>query len=298
MKPQRAFVADRVVARHCPELLGTSLPAVPDLLPQVGLFGERLARQLALGLARLTGTDAPTVRTTPPRTATLEQIEQEALRLASYGLLAAGDDGHPVLLTLAAAPVLRLVDRAFGGRGQVPDPLPEAFPLSAELLIGRLEKTVSEALTRSLGDAALTIVPLRRETRLPQLAPFPRAEPVVELTLTVEERGSPPWMLALAFPLGTLVRLFEGREKRRSQAPAMAGKGPGHEPFASIPVTLNAVIVDMAIGFSKLADLKPGDILPVAVARSVPLKAGRRTLAVGTIGEFEDRVAVQLTSAF
>lgn len=54
----------------------------------------------------------------------------------------------------------------------------------------------------------------------------------------------------------------------------------------------------MAVPFSRIASLQPGDVLPVAVARAVPIKAGDRTIGAGTIGEFEDRVAVQITNAF
>jgi len=63
-----------------------------------------------------------------------------------------------------------------------------------------------------------------------------------------------------------------------------------------MPVT--AVLVDMRIGFSQLSALKVGDVLPVAVARSVPLKIADTTIAHGTIGEVDDRVAVQITHAF
>ena len=65
-----------------------------------------------------------------------------------------------------------------------------------------------------------------------------------------------------------------------------------------MPVPVTAVLVDMTIGFSRLTSLKPGDVLPVAVARSVPLQVDGRTIATGTIGEVEDRVAVQILQAF
>ena len=47
-----------------------------------------------------------------------------------------------------------------------------------------------------------------------------------------------------------------------------------------------------------IAALQPGQILPVAVARSIPLKGGGKTIAHGTIGAMDDRVAVQITQAF
>jgi flagellar motor switch protein FliM len=37
-------------------------------------------------------------------------------------------------------------------------------------------------------------------------------------------------------------------------------------------------------------------VLPVAVARQVPLRIGSRTLTRGTVGSQDDRVALQLTT--
>lgn len=54
----------------------------------------------------------------------------------------------------------------------------------------------------------------------------------------------------------------------------------------------------MRIPFSSLSTLKPGQLLPVAVARSVPLTIGDKVVAHGTVGEMDDRVAVQITHAF
>jgi flagellar motor switch protein FliM len=39
-------------------------------------------------------------------------------------------------------------------------------------------------------------------------------------------------------------------------------------------------------------------VLPVSVARHVPLRVGEATIAHGTVGTLDDRVAVQITSAF
>ena len=69
-------------------------------------------------------------------------------------------------------------------------------------------------------------------------------------------------------------------------------------PYGDVPLTLSATLVDMTIGFRRLCALRPGDILPVAVARSVPLKADGKTIAHGTIGESDDRIAIQITNAF
>ena len=54
----------------------------------------------------------------------------------------------------------------------------------------------------------------------------------------------------------------------------------------------------MQMPLSRLATLEVGDVLPVAVARSVPLWAGERAIAAGAAGALDDRVALRLTQAF
>lgn len=286
----------RVKASHCKELLGSG-PSIGELVPALSLVGERLARALAAGLARLSGGEAPVVCVGMPMDTTLASIQSELDGLASHSLLAIGPEALPMLATFEAAPVFRLVDRAFGGSGDVPHPLPDSFPLSAELLIARIEATVAEALATAFGGGAQHgVQPLRRETSLRQLAPFDKHEDLLQLSLEVEEAGCNPWSLSLAFPQATLAALITAPRhpvKERAGRPA-----PTAEPFASMPLPVRAVLVEMTVAFSRLSTLKPGDILPVAVARSVPLKTGEQTIATGTVGELDDRVAVQLTNAF
>lgn len=290
--------SERVKAKHCKALLDTG-PSIGDLVPALSLVGERLARALGGGLAKLLGSDMPVVRVGMPMDGTLASIQAELDGLASHALMAVGPQGKPMLLTFEAAPVFRLVDRTFGGRGDVPDPLPESFPLSAELLIARIEETVAEAVTVAFGGGMEHGVrALRRETSLRQLAPFDRTEDLLQLSLEIEEAGFDPWSLSLAFPQATLAALVTVPRHPRVVRGLFPAPDPAAEPFASMPLPVKAVLVDMTMGFSRLSSLKPGDILPVAVARSVPLKVGDRTIAAGTVGELDDRVAVQVSNAF
>lgn len=284
-------------AKHCAELLGTG-PSIDELVPALSLLGEKLARVLPAGLARFSGGEPPLVRTGMPMDCTLGSIQAEIETLASHALMAVGPKGLPLLATFEAAPVLRLVDRAFGGRGVVPDPLPDTFPLSAELLLARIEEAIAGALTATFGGEEHKVRPLRRDTSLRQLNPFDKRAELLQLSLEIEEPGVEPWSLSLAFPQPTLAAVMAAprRAARMDQRPA--APDPMSEPYASMPVSVTAVLVDMTLGFSRLSSLKPGDVLPVAVARSVPLQVDGRTIATGTIGEVEDRVAVQIQHAF
>lgn len=296
-QPQATTQARRK-ARHCAELLGAE-PGIDELVPALSLLGEKLARVLPAGLSRVTGGEPPLVRVGMPVDCTLGTIQAEIEHLAAHTLMAMGPKGLPLLATFEAAPVLRLVDRAFGGKGLVPDPLPDAFPLSAELLIGRIEDGIASALGAAFGGGEMHRVrAMRRDTSLRQLNPFARGETLLQVSLEVEEPGAEPWSLALAFPLPTLAAATQVPRRKPRRAARPAAPDPAAEPFASLPVEVTAVLVDMTLGFSRLAALRPGDVLPVAVARAVPISVDGRTIATGAIGEVEDRVAVQIQHAF
>lgn len=287
-----------MVAQHCSELLGRKVPAMDDLVPALAIMADRLARNIALGLARLSGSEPPLVRCATPRIALADELSLDAQTLTSYSVLGIGPERERVLLTCAAAPVFRLVDRAFGGRGALPHPMPPSFPLSAELLAQRLEQTIAFALQEALGLCELTVQPIARHTNCSHVTPFAPGDTACEVSLSIEEPGCEPWALSLAFAQPTLAALFAGREHDVSAALARRLPDVMDEPFASLPITLTAIVVDMKVPFTRMAALRPGDIIPIAFARSVPLKAGDHTIASGTIGEFEDRVAIQITTAF
>ena len=46
---------------------------------------------------------------------------------------------------------------------------------------------------------------------------------------------------------------------------------------------------------TSVAALAPGDVLPIMVARSVPLQIGDAVIARGTVGEVDKQVALQIT---
>ena len=117
MKPERAFVAERVLAQHCPELLRSSAAPIP-LMPALTRLGDGLARTLSIALAPLSAGEAPLVRSQTPRECTMAELAQQIGPLAANSLLTAGSPDMPLLASVEAEAVLRMVDRAFGGRGE------------------------------------------------------------------------------------------------------------------------------------------------------------------------------------
>ncbi len=298
MKPERAFVAERPAAQHCAELVRGAEPSAEVLLPRLAAIGEPLARALAAALAPLTGGEAPQVRCGELRQSTPLELTKDIAPLAANCLLAAGAPDTALLLSIEARAVLSLIDRAFGGRGEAPAKLPDAFPLSAELLIVRLEALAAAAIAKATGTAA-RLDPLRRDSSLERLAPFTEGTALALIPIEVEKVGGGAWHMTLAVPHETLPALLGDRKHPAASRPEAANAcDPLTGPFGDMPLTLSAVLVDMRIPVSALASLAPGQVIPVAVARSIPIKIGGSTVAHGTVGAMDERVAVQIAQAF
>ncbi len=299
MKPERSFVAERALAVHCPELLRAAPPPA-DLLPALASRTEPLARAFAAMLAPLTGGELPVVRPAPPLECNAADLAQKVSPLAANSLLGLGSDAAPLALSLDAAAVLRIVDRAFGGRGKAPSPMPEAFPLSAELMVPRIEALVIQCLSEVFSLAAPgAIRPLRRDGSFAALAPFDDEIRLAVLTFEVEEAGGASWNATLAIPLAVLAELCAPDNcKQAANSARKTTSHPADGPFGAVPLGLSAVLIDMQLPVSAISALEVGQVLPVSIARSVPLTTGGKTIAHGTIGALDERVAVQITHAF
>ena len=300
MKPERSFLAARPLANHCAELLGAGAGAAiqsgPDLM--CALAG-RLADVLPPRLAGLSGGEPPVVQPGEVEDFDTSALSGRIAPLAANCLLGGEAPSQAMLVSIEAEAVLRMIDRAFGGAGRVPVPLPNTFPLTAELMIARLESVLSAALAEAV-PAAAPIAPLRRDSSLSRLAPFPPAEPLSSVTLSLAEADGAAWRITLAVPLALLAQWSASRPQQKPEAGGVpssrqAPADPLSGPIGEVPLTLRAVLVDMPMAFSALSKLQPGQVIPVAVARNVPLCLAERVIAHGTVGAVDDRVALQIS---
>lgn len=291
MKPERAFIAERAIAQHDPALLRPG-PSATELIPALTRMSERLAKAVRGALVPLLGGAEPQINPMKPMQTDFADFCSEIPRLAANSLMQIG--AAPFMVTIEGENVLRLVDRAFGGPGDTPSSLPKEFPLSADLMIGRIEQLVAGALTVSLGGSGGPIRALRRDTSLAQLQAMPDATAVAGLTLNVIEQGRMPWAISLAFPMDTLSAMFANGEATRVPKTRRGPCQPTDAPFGDLPIELSAVLVDMTLPLAVVSALRIGQVLPVPIARNVPVKVGDKTYATGTIGALEDRVAIQL----
>ncbi len=292
MKPERSFVAARALAQHCPELVQRG-PDPAALLAAFGKAAQRGAEVFAKRLAPLNGGLTPAITAEAPRNLAEAGLVQSCGGLAANCLFALAQPGVTLLASIDGGAMLGLIDRAFGGLGTAPAALPSVFPHSAELLIGKVESLLGEALAEVLG-VGEPLRALRRNTSLADLAPFPAGARLVVVTCRFGEAERSAWSLTLALPLSALPKVF-GRGAAQAVPPTRAAD-PAAAPFAEVPLPLTAVLVEMNVPLSAIAALTPGAVLPVSVARQVPLRVGPRTLARGTVGSQDDRIALQLTT--
>jgi flagellar motor switch/type III secretory pathway protein FliN len=109
-----------------------------------------------------------------------------------------------------------------------------------------------------------------------------------------------PWSARLALRADRLDDLLPGIGSAQA-----AAQETGHktEPtsgsigaFAAIPLPLEAVLAEFDMALGRLERLRPGDHIPIPVAREIPLRIGNRIVARGRVGTCEDRMALRLTS--
>jgi len=310
MKHDFDFVAERAVARHSPALFRPG-PAEADLLAALGAASGRLARSLRGALARLCGVDMLNVEIARPQEFAFGDFASE--NLCAYSLYSATTVTDRLLSAIDAEAVLRLVDRAFGGPGVAPRPMPRELPMSADLMVQRIETILAARLGEALGSASTgrpVIQPLRRDTDLGQLQPFAASTRLAVLDIAISEGTRAPWPIRMALPLAALPMLtgmagltgIAGQAGAAARAPA-APADPASEPFAAMPLRLTALLVDTRLPLHVVSRLEPGQVLNLPIARQVPLIAGQQAMGQtighpighGTIGAVDDRVAIQIT---
>ncbi len=293
MKPHHDFVAERALAQHCAELL----PAPEqdrDIVADVSAMAIDIARELTDAISGMSS--GSTVKLVPGeagRTNTTAFINKTA-RQTAHCVIDLPECGA-LMLSIDHKSAHALTDRAYGGTGETPDPLPDELPLSADLTLQQMETTWCEALSRMFTcDPAASVS--RRGGDLSRLDPFRGQGECVHLQIVVEEEEREPWVITIAASLRDL-HLSTGRHRGAGIATVAVpvANDPTAAPFADIPLPARAVLAQMPISVARASAMKPGDVIPLSIAREVPLSIAGQTVALGIVGTQDDRVALQIT---
>lgn len=283
-------------AMHCEALLARQAPA-RDPMTSFAIFAERLAEDLAPHLKVFLG-DIPEAETGEGKSVAHKQLAESLGSPAANLVIPVA--GASLLASFSADQLAKLVNAMFGGVGQdatTGDATPVDLPKSVELLARQLEKPLAESIREVLsepGNAMVRAASLEQEfTKIPA---FLSEGELAQVDIKFRGKDDTEFGLTLAIRKSALPRLLAHlsltpRVETPDSAPSRLAP-----PFDRIPLPLTATLVDMRMSVRKLSRLKVGTVLPIAIARKVPLSIGRHKVALGTVGELDDRTALQISS--
>lgn len=290
MKPQHDFTPARAAAQHCPELLARRQPAGVDAEAEAdgsARLADLLTDELPAALQPLLGKRIRLVMGDAEEQKASWLMRKIGRASASYAVsLGYGLD---LLVSFDLATAHRLTDRLFGGTGAGGGDVPEALPLSASLALERIVKAIIATLDPA-GEAQIA-----RGGDVAKLAPFARTADLLCWAGTVSQEGHEEWSFRFAGPATAIAGFGAGQ----ADAPAPVARGFAEAaqdtPFEALPLPLVAVLAETRLPLARLAALRAGDLIPLPFQREVPLRIGGDTVAHGSIGTLDERVALQLT---
>ncbi len=285
-------VSEQRAAAHCDALVKPSAPVV-DLVPQFEQLGTRITRPLARMIAQAWADPAIEARLVAVRQIDGAQLAGSCGELSVASLHKFGRGDYTLMLSIDGRALLEQLDRTFGGLGQIGKQLPAKLPASADLIARRLEPQITGTLGAALG--GIDMVAGARDTNLETLAPFAADTRLITLEIEIFSVERQPMPLLMALPITALGEMFP---RTAGQAtPSRSGRKPQitDRQFADLPLNASARLVDMNVPLSRLIGLKPGSVLPIMVARNIPLCIGKIVVAHGSVGEIDNQVALQVT---
>ncbi|MEM9500583.1 MAG: FliM/FliN family flagellar motor switch protein [Pseudomonadota bacterium] len=298
MNMAQSFAPARALAQHCAELTACG-PRPEDRSEFLAAWRRDVGRSLSEGLGSLLAGGRLSVSISEPEWCTGEQIFERIGGVAANSLLRCGETERTILLSFDCATAVALTDRSFGGDGAMPDDVPEQLPRSASLLIDQVATIVAQSITEvSSGEEGTSVqgdVIVRSESAA-RLKPFDPATSCASLEIQLQAESGQSWKALIAMPSDRLDSMLPGLgSSTKSGAKPGQVIGPGEGPFGAIPLPIKAVLAEFELSLGKLDRLAPGDHIPLAVAREVPLRTGSKLVAHGSVGTLEDRMAIRLT---
>lgn len=293
MKQQDTLIAGRALARHS-ELLATRPPEAGELARVLAGKAVRLESALSEELADLLGSARATVRCGKVEKTTAARLHKIVEPVAANFLLDAGS-GAQIVASLDYHAAMVLTDQVFGGEGDWSADRPEVLPVSADLTLQRLGPALGGALASLFGEpAAMTLS--ARSAELGKFVPAVDGDTYLLLSADIAVGESQPWRVLLVLREAHAALLLEERDAAPGRGEAGDRRRPDAKPFADVPLPLTAVLARMQFPVSRIAGMRPGDTIPLALARDVSLLLAETEIARGEVGAHDGALALRLTS--
>lgn len=300
MNLDQTFIPARVVAQHCLELTERGIRP-EERSEYLAAWRRDVAREVAQEMADLLSGTKLDAKLSEPETLRGEKVFERIGAVAANSLLRCGSGEQTVLLSFEVETAIALTDRSFGGTGEaVLEPV-ATLPRSAALMIEQSSRVIAQAIARvSAGGGAVGEIEgdvIIRSESATRLKPFAPSSECVLFQLELAASDGTSWSAKIAMPAERLDSLLPGLGSPQSTDPEEADEAdPDRAVFGAVPLGLEAVLAEFELSLSQLDRLAPGDQIPIAIARQIPLRIGSQMVASGSLGTMEDRMALKLTS--
>lgn len=290
MKHSYDFDADRVAAQHCEELLARAAPKFDRAEAAQSMF-ESFCADLSERLrAHLLGA-RPTVSGEPGTSQTGDALMRSIGRKAANFAVSATEGGPILLVSFGLDHAARLTDRLFGGDGAELEQVPEALALSSTLALERIAGAALSSF-RCVSGIPESPAKMTHDIDIARVAPFERAAYCFSWEIKISQDEFGPWITNLAVLESELDALLQSSTS--SAKPSITSE-TSSAIYGEIPLSASAVLAQTKLPLDRLANLKPGDILPFSPSRSVPLFLDDACIAEGRMGSLDERIALQIT---
>ncbi|MEO0464046.1 MAG: FliM/FliN family flagellar motor switch protein [Pseudomonadota bacterium] len=298
MNMSATFTPARAVAQHCAELTERG-PRPEERAEHLAAWRRDVAREVAADMSDLLSGTKLEASVSEPEAMSGEKVFATIGAVAANSLLRCGADDQTALLSFEVETAIALTDRSFGGSGEPVLDIVTSLPRSAGLLVEQAARHIAQAIARvSAGGGSSGAVDgdvVVRSESAKRLKPFGPACECVLLRIELTAPDGTSWSAKLAMPRERLDSLLPGMG---TAPPVRSEPDPAAQmaAFGTMPLPLEAVLAQVDLSLARLERLSPGDCIPLAVARDVPLRMGATTVALGSLGTREDRMALRLTA--
>ncbi len=206
-------------------------------------------------------------------------------------VFALGDGSDEVFTAIDAVPLAIQMERLLGGSAPTGD-ADRSPGFAVRILLGHVEQAIRATIqTRACGSEngdghSRSAIALARMMDVP---------PQTELLVCHAEFAMPggtPFAIALAVrPIAARRLINADRHQSRQNPVTESSLGL---PQADIPLTIRAELARLSLPASRLAKLRPGDVLPIPISTAVPLLVGDTQIALGSVGEHDDRLSLRI----
>jgi flagellar motor switch protein FliM len=204
-----------------------------------------------------------------------------------------------VTLRVDASLVSQLVDRFYGGRGPGVQKERTEFTPTETRFIARFSNQVMLALADCWAEIAkLEPVLIGRETGIAQAEILPADADVIVQTFEIDLGGKESTLIEIVYPQDGLNSLEVNASGPR-KVEAVRAKDPVWQAqlgrrIEDVRLPVKTVLARPNLKMSELMALKPGDVIPINIARHLPLIVGDRVFAHGTVGEQDGYAAFMI----